>query len=322
MPTNIVGPHGAGVNPTTTRPTDASSGLSSDTWFAPCVGNDPNTGTKIPAIWLNKMTALMRRAIRGMSVTESEVDDDMLLKAIQKADRGFDNVGTGSGAIGIFKEINGTDGRIKLYKIRGINGLSVTVNTETGDIVLDPGTAGGGGTPTLPTISAIRKGTWDATSFDAHTIDVPDWSALTALSGGEVTALTDTITSTGSGSCLTIAENDACVIAVRFASATKDLKRITLHPSNDAGFSAAWYWGSLPVQNQGNSHVWSVYGQNGTGPKFRIDSLRQHNGGALAPFSWQLSTGGAAFDTFYVCFDAVASHPSNVFVSELTLSVS
>ena len=83
--TNIIGPHGTGINETTTRPTDTASGYQVDTWFQPCINGDPNTGTKIPAVWLNKVTALLRRAIRGMSVPEDELDDDMLLKAIKQA---------------------------------------------------------------------------------------------------------------------------------------------------------------------------------------------------------------------------------------------
>ena len=82
--TNIIGPHGTGINETTTRPTDTASGNPVDTWFQPCINGDPNTGTKIPAVWLNKVTALLRRAIRGMSVPENELDDDMLLKAIRQ----------------------------------------------------------------------------------------------------------------------------------------------------------------------------------------------------------------------------------------------
>jgi hypothetical protein len=82
--TNIIGPHGTGINETTIRPTDTASGSPVDTWFQPCINGDPNTGTKIPAVWLNKVTALLRRAIRGMSVAENELDDDMLLKAIRQ----------------------------------------------------------------------------------------------------------------------------------------------------------------------------------------------------------------------------------------------
>lgn len=83
--TNIYGPAGAGINETTTRPADQSSESNVDSWFGPCVGNDPNTGTKVGHQWLNKIVANFRRAIRGMGVAENDTDDDMLLKAIQKA---------------------------------------------------------------------------------------------------------------------------------------------------------------------------------------------------------------------------------------------
>ncbi len=69
---NIVGPHGAGVRETTTRPTDTASGNALDTWFEDCVAGNPNTGTKVPSVWLNKVAALFRRAIRGMGVADVE----------------------------------------------------------------------------------------------------------------------------------------------------------------------------------------------------------------------------------------------------------
>lgn len=106
--TNIVGPHGTGINETTTRPTDTASGNPLDTWFQPCVNGDPNTGTKIPAVWLNKVSALFRRAIRGMSVPEDELDDDMLLKAIKQAMPLLVNGTTKLGEITIDHTTNGT----------------------------------------------------------------------------------------------------------------------------------------------------------------------------------------------------------------------
>ena len=83
--TNIFGPHGPGINPTTERIPKSDSNSVLDTWFGPCVDGDPNTGTKIGHDWLNFVTANLRRAIRGMSVPQSETDDDLLLKAIQAA---------------------------------------------------------------------------------------------------------------------------------------------------------------------------------------------------------------------------------------------
>ena len=83
--TNILGPFGAGIRETTTRPASAVSGSGTDSWFAPCTTGDDTTGTYVAADWLNKVTAQLRRGIRGMGVTESETDDDMLLKAIKAA---------------------------------------------------------------------------------------------------------------------------------------------------------------------------------------------------------------------------------------------
>ena len=73
MPVNIFGPHGPGINETTERPPQTASGSSVDTWFAPCVNGDPNSGTKVPARWLNFIVANLRRAVRGMGVPEQEV---------------------------------------------------------------------------------------------------------------------------------------------------------------------------------------------------------------------------------------------------------
>lgn len=95
---NIVGPHGPGVRETTTRPADSASGSALDTWFEDCVAGNPATGTKLPAVWLNKVAALFRRAIRGMGVPEVEAgpaSDDMLLEAIRRGAT-LANVGTGS----------------------------------------------------------------------------------------------------------------------------------------------------------------------------------------------------------------------------------
>ncbi len=94
---NIVGPHGAGVRETTTRPTDTASGNALDTWFEDCVAGNPNTGTKVPSVWLNKVAALFRRAIRGMGVADVEsgtTSDDMLLDAIKRGAT-LKNVGSG-----------------------------------------------------------------------------------------------------------------------------------------------------------------------------------------------------------------------------------
>jgi len=132
MPLNILGPFGAGVNPTTTRPTPATSGSGQDTWFRDCVDGDETTGTKVMSDWLNKMAAQLRRAIRGMGVTEAELDDDMLLKAIQRAEAVLANVG---GAVEVYKGENG-DGEHELYTLYAGAGITLTLDAENERIVV------------------------------------------------------------------------------------------------------------------------------------------------------------------------------------------
>jgi hypothetical protein len=86
MPKNIFGPgHSPNANETTTRPTPAATGKPSDTWFLPCSAPGANDGTTIESMLLNFIIANLRHAVRGMNVVENEIDDDMLLKAIQAA---------------------------------------------------------------------------------------------------------------------------------------------------------------------------------------------------------------------------------------------
>lgn len=87
--TNIFGPHGPGINEVFERPPQTDSNSSTDSWFGPCIDGDPNTGTKVSYRWLNFMTANMREAVRGMGVTESEVDDQLLLKCFQSVTANF-----------------------------------------------------------------------------------------------------------------------------------------------------------------------------------------------------------------------------------------
>jgi len=122
--TNIYGPHGPGINETTTRPPQTDSESSADSWFGPCVDNDPNTGTKISYRWLNFITANLRRAIRGMGVAENEVDDDMLLKAIQAAQSNLSLAGFLN--LPIFPEIQNSNGLL-------------TFATSTGQVVINSG---------------------------------------------------------------------------------------------------------------------------------------------------------------------------------------
>jgi len=140
--TNIVGPHGPGIQETTARPTDTSSGNPLDTWFAPCLSGDPNSGTRIPAVWLNKVTALFRRAIRGVGVPEAENDDDMLLACFQKVDRAIANLGSGAGVVGLYKGKNtGGDpllaGRHEFYGLVGAGGIRLSVDNLTGLLTIN-----------------------------------------------------------------------------------------------------------------------------------------------------------------------------------------
>ena len=122
--TNIFGPHGPGINETTTRIPKSDSGASTDSWFGPCIGNDPNTGTKIGHDILNFILANLRRAIRGMGVAEVETDDDMLLKAIQAAQSNLSLAGFLN--LPIFPEIQNTNGLF-------------TFSTSTGQVVINTG---------------------------------------------------------------------------------------------------------------------------------------------------------------------------------------
>jgi hypothetical protein len=85
MPLNILGPGGPNVNASAVRDPHVATGVGDDLWFKACVDGDPTTGTKIQAQWLNMVMAQLREAIRGMGVPEDEIDDLMLLKAIQAA---------------------------------------------------------------------------------------------------------------------------------------------------------------------------------------------------------------------------------------------
>lgn len=161
MSENIIGPFGAGVNETTTRPNDPASGSSTDTWFQDCVDGIAGTGTKVPAVFLNKVSALLRRAIRGMGVPDLSTDDDMLLKALLKAQRGVESEGaTGDGIVDLQHGINASSNKIKIRKIRGV-GITFSIDPTNGEVVATLG----GGAVTLAGIAPalimqeIRAGT-------------------------------------------------------------------------------------------------------------------------------------------------------------------
>ena len=200
MAENIIGPFGPGVNETTTRPADQSPGSAIDTWFAPCINGDPSTGTRVTATWLNKVTALLRRAIRGMNVPDDALDDDMLLKAIQKADVPLRSVGAG---IAIF------DGKADgYYNIRSlvagenISIIEADAPDGAGKRLVLSATGGAAGEPT-PEPIVVLKGDGSPTPAILNTGDIlkslvedfasspggPSWNAST----GEITVPTDGI---------------------------------------------------------------------------------------------------------------------------------
>jgi hypothetical protein len=87
MPLDILGPASA-VNATTVRPSETRIFGAVDTFFKPC-SPGATDGTAVQAVFLNGVLQQMRRAIRGMGITEDNLDDDMLLKAIQAAQVGL-----------------------------------------------------------------------------------------------------------------------------------------------------------------------------------------------------------------------------------------
>lgn len=87
MALDLLGPANA-VNFTTTRPADTRIFGTVDTFFKDCTPG-ARDGTAVQAGYLNGMLMQVRRAIRGMGISEDNADDDMLLKAIQAASAGL-----------------------------------------------------------------------------------------------------------------------------------------------------------------------------------------------------------------------------------------
>jgi len=156
--TNIVGPFGPGI--------DEASGFGADTWFKPCVGNVPETGTKIPAIWLNKVAAFFRHAIRGLGVAQVEIDDDMLLKCFQTVDKRVDNNDSVTG-VGVFQGMDVTGLIHLLRKVIGVNGIAVQISSDGKRIEVDGSGLGG---VTFP-------GNWKYPCRVATTANVADLAA-------------------------------------------------------------------------------------------------------------------------------------------------
>lgn len=178
--TNIIGPHGAGVNETYTRPTDTASGSGSDSWFKDCVGGVAGTGTKIPAVWLNKVTAQIREAIRGMGVTEAELDDEMLLKAIQTADRAI--VALGAAGQSLYAGLDGS-GQHQVRKLKA--GANITLSQLAGGEVEIVAATGSGGNPlaNIGGVVEIYKGL-NAGTAELRSLEGLGGIAVTVHAGG------------------------------------------------------------------------------------------------------------------------------------------
>lgn len=95
------------LNAVTARPADARVFGAVDTWGKNCSAPGANDGTQITADYLNGVLAQLRRAIRGMGVTENNADDDMLLKAIQAAAAGCVTVAQARANLPLFPHIAG-----------------------------------------------------------------------------------------------------------------------------------------------------------------------------------------------------------------------
>jgi hypothetical protein len=138
---NDLGPWGPGVNETATEPASlGDSGVSAYSWFKDCTSPTSRDGTKFTAQFANRMLKYIRRACDGMGIARDETDGDRLLKAIQKADRPLENIGSGAG---VYAGINGTNGKYSLKSIRAGAGIGVTSDDDEIFIAA----LGGGGSP-------------------------------------------------------------------------------------------------------------------------------------------------------------------------------
>lgn len=123
MPLDLLGPANA-TNFTTVRPADTRVFGADDTYFKDCTPG-ARDGTAVQAGYLNGVLMQLRRAIRGMAITENNADDDMLLKAIQAA------------AAGLIPEVT-VLANMPIHALVGTGGV-VAYSTGAGNIVVSPG---------------------------------------------------------------------------------------------------------------------------------------------------------------------------------------
>jgi hypothetical protein len=121
--TDLLGPAIPGA--TTERPTDNRTFGTEDTWIKDCSSDTAEDGTPLAAAFLNGLLAQCRRAIRGMGITVNNADDDMLLKAIQKAGSGYVPLFDARAYLPIYPEAETANGKLSCTGV-------------TGQVVLDP----------------------------------------------------------------------------------------------------------------------------------------------------------------------------------------
>lgn len=152
MAIDLLGPADA-PNFVTTRPAEARIFGTVDTFFKDCSSPGGNDGTFVEANFVNGLLAQIRRAIRGMGITENNADDDMLLKAIQAA------------ATGLATEAQ-LFACMPIYPSVGTAGLIVT-STGVGSLVVSTGQ------------SIIRRG---VKSYLIDTLSLANRTFVTAVS--------------------------------------------------------------------------------------------------------------------------------------------
>lgn len=166
MTINLLGPYGAGVLEVLSRPARPTIEGTTDSWFGPCSTPTSRDATKVMHYWLNDILAQVRRAVRGMGITETVGDDDMLLKAIQKADRTIDNVG---GLVELYKGLNGSNGHHEFRTLEAGSGIDIVLDGDNVRIINTALSGGGGGLESvgdgIPVLKGLSAGLYDIRSI-------------------------------------------------------------------------------------------------------------------------------------------------------------
>lgn len=99
----------------------------------------------------NRMMKYIRRACDGMGIPRNEADPDRLLKAIQKADKGLEDRGNPALGVSMHAGINTGTNAYRIRRLRGGDGVTVSLAEETGEAVI----AVGGGGISLATLAPV-----------------------------------------------------------------------------------------------------------------------------------------------------------------------